>query len=291
MWIWEENAPESKIIGNSEMPYVNQLAQTYGYAANMHNLSKPSLPNYVGATWGDTFCLNDDYSPAQRPLPGPAIFDQLPSGDAMVFAESMATNCQTADKTASDVNHQGYYRVHHTAWPYDTSSATTCQSYDRPFQGRGEGATTDALADQITAGLPHFTMVVPAVCNDMHAGSVCVFDSTTGPDYYTRADWWLQTNLPDVFAGPDWQAGNLVIFLTWDEGTGGGYTDGMDCTTSSLSACHPVTIVISPTTSHVVANDNFNHYSMLRTTEELIGLPLLGYATVSTSMASAFNLP
>jgi phosphatidylinositol-3-phosphatase len=35
----------------------------------------------------------------------------------------------------------------------------------------------------------------------------------------------------------------------------------------------------------------FNHYSMLRTTEELLGLsPLLGNAATATSMRSAFNL-
>ena len=34
----------------------------------------------------------------------------------------------------------------------------------------------------------------------------------------------------------------------------------------------------------------FNHYSLLRTTEELLGLPLLGEAAHAISMRAAFGL-
>jgi hypothetical protein len=33
-----------------------------------------------------------------------------------------------------------------------------------------------------------------------------------------------------------------------------------------------------------------DHYSLLRTTEELLGLPLLGHAATATSMRPAFGL-
>jgi len=51
------------------------------------------------------------------------------------------------------------------------------------------------------------------------------------------------------------------------------------------------TIVASPSTpTGTQSGALFNHYSLLRTTEELLGLPLLGMAGSASSMSSAFNL-
>jgi hypothetical protein len=52
IWIWFENHSSSDIIGNSQAPYFTSLAGECGVTANYHNLSHPSLPNYVGATSG-----------------------------------------------------------------------------------------------------------------------------------------------------------------------------------------------------------------------------------------------
>jgi hypothetical protein len=48
--------------------------------------------------------------------------------------------------------------------------------------------------------------------------------------------------------------------------------------------------VISPTTNSIADAAPYTHYSMLRTTEEILGLPLLGGAQTATSMLNAFNL-
>jgi hypothetical protein len=50
------------------------------------------------------------------------------------------------------------------------------------------------------------------------------------------------------------------------------------------------TIVISPTSAGISSATTFNHYSMLRTTEEILGLPLIGGAATATSMRSDFHL-
>jgi hypothetical protein len=55
IWIWMENHSYTDIIGNqSQAPYLNTLAAECGVAANYHNVSHPSLPNYLGATAGLT---------------------------------------------------------------------------------------------------------------------------------------------------------------------------------------------------------------------------------------------
>ena len=51
------------------------------------------------------------------------------------------------------------------------------------------------------------------------------------------------------------------------------------------------TIVISPATPPGTASGTFfSHYSLLATTEQLLGLPKLGQAASSPAMTAAFHL-
>ena len=52
IWVWMENQPYSNIIGSPDTPYINNLAGSCGLATNYHNISHPSLPNYIAATSG-----------------------------------------------------------------------------------------------------------------------------------------------------------------------------------------------------------------------------------------------
>src|ERR1041385_598024 len=58
----EENHSYESVIGNSAMPYTNQLANQYAlatqYFANRHN----SLPNYFMLTVGDLVTTDDTFS-------------------------------------------------------------------------------------------------------------------------------------------------------------------------------------------------------------------------------------
>ena len=75
------------------------------------------------------------------------------------------------------------------------------------------------------------------------------------------------------------EAGNTVLFVTWDEDNGSGGNQ-------------VATIVVSPyTTPGTRSGTAFTHYSLLRTTEELLGIPtFLGNAALATSMRPAFGL-
>jgi hypothetical protein len=92
-----------------------------------------------------------------------------------------------------------------------------------------------------------------------------------------------------MFNSPEYKSGTTAVFLTWDEGEGG---TSNDCATNTTDAsCHVATIVISPSTvPGTQAATLFNHYSLLGTAEELLGLPKLGLATSFPTMSSAFNL-
>jgi phosphatidylinositol-3-phosphatase len=152
------------------------------------------------------------------------------------------------------LSNSGSYAVRHNPAAYYTNVRTACGTYDVPL-----GTTPDISA--------RFTFVTPNLCNDMHDCSV-----QTG-------DTWLSTFLPKIFGSSQYKAGNTVVFITWDED-------------DSSAGNHIATLVASPTTKPgTVSSTSFTHYSMLRTTEEMLGLTtFLGNAATAPSMRSAFNL-
>jgi hypothetical protein len=52
IWIWMENQSYGTIIGSSQAPYISTLARECGLATNYHEVTHPSLPNYIAATSG-----------------------------------------------------------------------------------------------------------------------------------------------------------------------------------------------------------------------------------------------
>jgi hypothetical protein len=75
---------------------------------------------------------------------------------------------------------------------------------------------------------------------------------------------------------PSGITGRTAIFVTFDEGSSGN---------------HVVTIVIAPPVhAGAQSGTGYTHYSLLRTTEELLGLGLLGNAKTATSTRPGFGL-
>jgi phospholipase C len=258
-----ENHSYSSIVGSPQAPYINSLATSCGLATNYHNITHPSLPNYIGATSGLPLAALLPFVPDCDPSAtcstgAQSIFGQADSWKA--YQESMPSNCAKANS--------GQYAVRHNPPPYYTT-LTGCSTFDVPY--------TQLATDLANASLPAFSFVTPNLINDMHDGTIA------------QGDTWLSQNLPQVFNSKAYQHGDVALFLTWDEGQG--YTS-VDCRTNTTDeSCHVATIVVSPSTAPGTRSPTlFNHYSMLRTTEELLNKPYLGEAAGATSMRSAFKL-
>jgi hypothetical protein len=109
-----------------------------------------------------------------------------------------------------------------------------------------------------------FTFITPNLCNDMHDCSVA------------KGDAWLARWVPKMLDSSQYRSGTTAVFITWDEDSGPNQI---------------ATLVIAPSTPRGTRSaTTFNHYSMLRTTEEMLGLPPLGEASKAASMRSAFHL-
>jgi hypothetical protein len=152
------------------------------------------------------------------------------------------------------LSNAGQYGVRHNPAAYYTNVRGACRANDVPLTG------TPNLAAR-------FTFVTPNVCHDMHDCSVATGDA------------WLKGFVPKVLATRQYRAGRTAVFVTWDEDDGS-------------SANHVATLVLAasvkPGTKSAAA---FDHYSLLRTTEQMLGLKsFLGHAATAKSMRKAFNL-
>jgi hypothetical protein len=146
----------------------------------------------------------------------------------------------------------GLYAVKHNPAAYYTPIRSACASLDVPL-----GATPDISA--------RFTFVTPNLCSDMHDCSIQTGDN------------WLAGFLPKILNSATYAAGATAVFVTWDEDEDGSW--------------RVPTLVIAPTVpAGLRPNTIFNHYSLLRTTEEMLGLPCLAGACTVSSMRSAFHL-
>jgi hypothetical protein len=258
----------------------------------MHTESKPSLPNYVAITTGSTQGIKDNNAPAKHHITSPSIFSQTdPSWKT--YAEVMPSNCSQVNSAFSNSTEYVFRHnpaVYITAPPVNAPNSD-CNVNDVPVGDPVVGP----LATDLSAGtLPQVSMVVPGLCHDMDSAPS---GSTCSPTAVTNGDQWLSQWMPKIFNSADYTAGRLVVFLTWDEGAGGSLPAGGDCQSSTYlndASCHIPTLVFSKTTVPGTKDGTyFTHYSILRTTEELLGLPTdaLGpNVSGATSMTSAFNL-
>jgi hypothetical protein len=98
--------------------------------------------------------------------------------------------------------------------------------------------------------------------------------------------------VPQILNGPDYAAGRTAVVVTWDEGSNG--VRGTRCRRERPTSCHLVTVVISPTTEPGTRSARrFDHYSLLETTERMLGITRhLGHAADERthSMRRAFDL-
>ncbi len=268
VWIWLENHSYSQIVGPpgsqaaQKSPYVNgTLVPSCGLASNYHNLSHPSLPNYIGATSGNTQGIASDCGPAKCPQTEPSLFGEAGAAGKSwrSYAESMPTDCSSSNTSL--------YEVAHNAAVYYGDAAAHCPSWDVPL-----GTTTagNLFNDLKNNTLPSFAFVIPNECDN-------------GGCSITTGDSWLSMWIPLFVASAGYQAGDTAVFITWDEGSGG--SKGEDCMSSPQdTSCDVPMLVLSPyTVPGTVSSIFYTHYSLLRTTEDMLTLPRLGHAADSST--------
>jgi hypothetical protein len=253
VWIWFENHGYGEIVGSSQAPFTNRtLAAQCGLATNYHAIGHPSLPNYIAATSG---------------LAGDALGrfhnDCNAKGPCRIGAPSLFEQAGSWGAFAESMRRPcttfftGLYAASHDPAVYYTT-LTDCPSRVLNLRALDAALAADTL--------PAFVFITPNMCHSMHNCSV-----RTG-------DAWLRHTIGRLTASAAWSRGATAILITFDEDDGGDN--------------HVATFVVAPSTPpRTRSGESFTHYSLLRTTEEMLGLsPPLGHAATAKSMRAAFHL-
>ncbi|MGH3155159.1 MAG: alkaline phosphatase family protein, partial [Streptosporangiaceae bacterium] len=270
--IMDENESYSDIIGSSQAPYINSLASECGLASNYHNITHDSLPNYLGITSGLTYKTllpyDEDCLPsASCEVKGNNIFHQASSWKE--YAESMPSACDKSDS--------GNYAPKHNPSVYYTD-LSTCKTDDVPLGTASNSPLVKQFRSESTA--PAYSYLTGNLCDDMHGTTGCE------SGLIKAGDTWLSTWIPLITSSKVYQSGDTVIFLVWDEGAGG--TTGEKCYNNTTDqSCRVPAIVIAPSVkAGTVVSTQLDHYSLLKTSEQLLGLPQIGQAKSAASMES-----
>jgi hypothetical protein len=137
----------------------------------------------------------------------------------------------------AQVSQDSYAVKHNPAVYYDgPGDRAACHADDVPF-----GAFSLVLAG---GNLPTYTSITPNICDDMHDCSVAA------------GDRWLARWVPRILATASYESGTTALFVVWDEPT-------------------PLAnVVVSPSVrAGTVSDVAVDQFSLLRATEEMLGLP------------------
>jgi hypothetical protein len=238
-----ENKEYDRIIGNRDAPFLNELGRRYGLATSSYGVRHPSLPNYLALTSGSTDGIDSDCTDCH--VGAHNVVDQLESARISWKAYMGDLPRPCFEGAASG----GYAKKHDPFAYYDdvAGSARRC----------GRIVPLGQLAADLRRGtLPTYVFISPNLCDDMHDCGVA------------QGDRFLAGLVPLLLRalGP---AGYLV--LTWDEGA----TDRSCC--GGSRGGHVATLVAGRAVRRGAREGRpLDHYGVLRTIEDTLGLPRLG---------------
>ena len=205
-----ENHGYDQVVGNGNMPYFNDLANTYGLATNYYANHHSSIGDYFRLTTGETI-TNESWF------------------DARVSVDNMVRRLNAAGKTwknyAESIPSAGYlggssgaYAKHHDPFAYftdvidDSSQAARIVPYSQ------------LSADLASGSLPNFSFIQVNQLHNGHdcpnGGSVC-----SDTDKLIATDQWLSANLPQILNDPVFKQDGLLI-VWYDEASGSDSTNG-----------------------------------------------------------------
>jgi phosphatidylinositol-3-phosphatase len=199
------------------------------------------------------------------------------------YMEDMGKGCSHPDLNARDntqsATKDSQYATRHNPFVYFHSiiDRPICQTNDVDLS-----ALQPDLAQASTT--PSYSFITPDLCNDGHDANC----ADGGPGGLPAADAFLKTWVPRITGSPAYADGGLLI-VTFDEAE----DDASDCCGEPMSPNTPNNggptqgngggrigaVLLSPFIKPGSVNDTpYNHYSLLRSTEDMFGLPHLAYA-------------
>lgn len=240
----EENHAYQQIIGSSSAPYINSLSKD-PLGANFTQsfaIEHPSQPNYLDLFSGKNQGVTNDNHPKNEPFKTANLAAQL-----IAAGKSYTTYSEDLPSVGyNGDNYKAYYRKHNPAANWmGTSTNQIPKTTNQPYT---------AFPTDFTK-LPTVSIVVPNQNHDMHDGTI------------KAGDTWLKNNL-DAYV--QWaKTHNSLFILTYDEDD--------DHHNNQIT-----TIFVGQSVKQGQYSNKIKHYNVLRTIEDMYGLPYAGNAATAT---------
>lgn len=297
--IMMENTSYGEIIGNSDAPNLNALAEKYGLATDYFGVTHPSEPNYVANVGGSFFGIQDDNAfyctpelattdshctgtTVDHTIDGPNIASQLDAAGMTWkgYFQNLPPTPPPDQLVTTGPDANGPY-----TYKYPSSSNALYASKHNPFlnftgtQSELSNMVPDTqlATDLADNALPNLSYVVPDQCHDMHGTGSC----TDTASLIEAGDSYVAATVQAVMSSKIWTEGRNAIVITWDEDD---FSDqgqpGTGCCGADPGGGHVATIVITNSKTGAPLTDGtaYNHYSLLRSMEDAFGLPHLEHA-------------
>lgn len=300
-----ENQTYGPMMSGETTPNLKRLAESYGVASNFFAEVHPSEGNYVAMLGGSTFGIHDD--DAYYCKPGKA--DRYCSkSDAPDYADHTVTARSLVDQLEEHhLSWKGYFQD----IPEPASPAIRAPDPETARKGELPGLYAvkhngfmsfgrvrkdpqrarkivgfDQLARDLKSGqVPAYAHIVPNQCDDMHGieapGVPADCEKSNEAGRRARGDAAIARLVEQIQHSPIWtKPGNTAIVITFDEdgkprdpAAPQGCCGFQPGSTAEFGGGHIVTIVITNHGPHRVTDPvPYNHYSLLRTTEDALGI-------------------
>ena len=272
-----ENEPAAAIYGNKNAPYLNGLLSKYARATAFTDPLPdgiPSEPHYVWMEAGTnkfsdvTFTGDSDPSSGNSTKSTAHLSAQMNAASpAVTWMGAMeGLNSSTG---ACPVSSSGFYAAKHDPFIFFQDMAGSPPSKtSAPCSAHHQAFTSGQALVQGTVA--QYTFIAPNVCNDMHGDSSC----PSSGDVIAIGDAWLAANLPPIIDYVNAHSG--VIFIVWDEPEGGSTLIPFFAIGPHFKAGYTSTVA-------------FTHSSLVKTIEEIFGLPILSTVAGATDFADLFQ--
>ena len=265
----EENHSFEDVVGNSQMPYYNQLIKQYGLATQFYSDQHSSLPALMWFVAGAAVETNNDTVSCNHTEDN-VVRELLKRGYTWKsYQEDLpSAGFQGLYGGTGDL----YYRRHNPLIDFSDVCPGTGQAVKSvPY--------TQMATDFSLGNIANYAYITPDLDDDAHNGTVAA------------ADQWLQAHLPAILARPEFEpGGDGILFIIWDEGTLD--TDNR-CSATVATGCggRLATLVIGPRAKPGYQSTiTYHGENVLKTVCVAMGLPTCpGAAQSAVPMADFFT--
>ena len=183
----------------------------------------------------------------------------------------------------------GYATRHNPApWFHSVLDQGTNESYCQAHSVDLAQLSTD---DRSPSSLPRWSFVEPDTCHNGHddqSGPTggCALDpeGPGAPSGVAAINAWLPGFVKDLTTSPAWDS-RSVLAITFDEGSGSDTTGCSACHDTSAGGRVGALFIGAPVRAGFTSTWNGDHYGLMRTTEDSLGLPTL--KSLATDAAAA----